>query len=112
MDQISVSIGVDQNVTVRFILGKRKVIGGAMLNAFGCNGFQPATAKVPPWNIGSDTVPFVPGTNYSARGITPNYLDTSYTPLPPLPYMSEFKHALESGVLEFPFQFNFTGQIG
>jgi hypothetical protein len=112
MEQISCSIGVDQNVTIRFILGKRPVHGGAMLNTFGCNGFQPGFGVVPPWNIGDDIVPVVPGTTYPTRGITPNDLETTYTPLLPLPYMSTFKAALDSGVLEFPYHFNFTSQIG
>jgi hypothetical protein len=97
--QISISIGVDQNVTIRFVLGNRKVTGGALLNAFGPNGFEPATAKTPPWDIG-------------VAAISLNDLETTYTPLPPLPYMSEFKHALDSGVLEVPFHFQFTSTIG
>jgi hypothetical protein len=98
-EQISLSIGVDQNVTIRFVLGHRKVTGGAMLNAFGCNGFEPATAKTPPWDIG-------------VASITLNDLETTYVPYPPLPYMATFKEALDSGVLEVPYQFNFTCNIG
>ena len=97
--QISVSLGVDQNVTIRFVLGNRTVTGGALLNAFGPNGFEPARSVSPPWDIG-------------VKGITPNDLETTYTPLPPLPYMSTFKEALDSGVLEVPYQFNFTCTIG
>ena len=101
-EQISISAGVDQNITIRFVLGKRKVTGGALINAFGCNGFEPAIAKTPPWDIGSQT----------KGGITLNDLETTYTPYLPVPYMAEFKFALDAGVLEVPFHFNFTSTIG
>lgn len=96
-EQISVSIGVNRNITIRFILGKRTVTGGAMCNVFGCNGF---------------------GINRSAE-LAPEYIDvqlndleTIYQPYPPLPFMHIFKQALDSGVLEVPYQFNFTCNIG
>jgi hypothetical protein len=73
-----------------------------MSNAFGCNGFQAARGVVPPWDIGHNKPP----------GITLNDLETTYVPYPPLPYMSVFKEALDSGVLEVPYQFNFTCTIG
>jgi hypothetical protein len=96
MEQISISIGVDRNITIRFVLGKRTVTGGAMLNAFGCNGFQLAYSVFPP-----------------EIGVIPlNDLEGFYTPYLPLPYMTTFKAALDSGVLEFPYQFNFTNTIG
>jgi hypothetical protein len=98
-EQISLSLGVDQNVTIRFVLGHRKVTGGSLLNAFGCNGFEPAIAKTPPWDIG-------------VASITLNDLETTYVPYLPLPYMSTFKEALDSGVLEVPYQFNFTCHVG
>jgi hypothetical protein len=101
-EQISLTIGVDQNVTIRFVLGHRTIIGGALSNVFGCNGFGPAFGTSPPWNIGLETKSW----------ITLNDLETSYVPYPPLPYMSTFKEALDSGVLEVPFQFNFTCNIG
>ncbi len=101
-EQISLSIGVDQNVTIRFVLGHRTVTGGALMNRFGCNGFEPAFATSPPWDIGLET----------KRGITLNDLETSYVPYLPLPYMTTFKEALDSGVLEVPYQFNFTCNIG
>jgi hypothetical protein len=96
MEQISVSIGVNQNITIRFILGKRTVTGGALLNMFGPNGFGPAIGVSPP----------------AYAPIPLNDLDTTYAPYPPLPYMSTFKAALDSGVLEVPYQFNFTCHIG
>jgi hypothetical protein len=97
--QISISTGVDQNVTIRFVLGHRTVTGGAMMNAFGCNGFEPAIGVSPPWNIGQS-------------GITLNDLETTYVHYVPLPYMETFKEALDSGALEVPYQFNFTSVIG
>jgi hypothetical protein len=41
-----------------------------------------------------------------------NDLETTYVPYPPLPYMQTFKKALDSGVLEMPYQFNYTNVIG
>jgi hypothetical protein len=98
--QISISIGVDRNVTIRFVLGNRTITGGAMLNCFGPNGFGP--------NLGANTE--APPNGYKV--ITLNDVESVYSKLPPLPYMSTFKMALESGVLETPYQFNFTCTIG
>lgn len=95
-DQISVTLGVDQNVSIRFVLGNRTVTGGALLNAFGPNGFQP-----------------IIGVSHPMIGVIPlNDLETTYVTLPPLPYMPTFKEALDSGVLEVPYQFNLTCTIG
>jgi hypothetical protein len=93
---------VDRNVTIRFVLGKRTVTGGALPNYLGCNGFNPAFGVVPPWTIGANNPP----------GITMNDLEGPYVPYPPLPYMQIFKKALDSGVLEVPYQYNFTCHIG
>jgi hypothetical protein len=101
-EQISVTLGVDRNVTIRFVLGKRTVTGGALPNYLGCNGFNPAFGVVPPWTIGANNPP----------GITMNDLEGPYVPYPPLPYMQIFKKALDSGVLEVPYQYNFTCHIG
>jgi hypothetical protein len=95
-EQISVSLGVDQNVTIRFVLGHRTVTGGALLNMFGPNGFGPASGVSPP----------------AYAPVPLNDLETTYVPYPPLPYMTTFKEALDSGVLEVPYQFNFTCHIG
>ncbi len=100
--QISVSLGTGRNVTIRFILGKRAVTGGAILNEFGCNGFEPAWGVSPPWDIGAET----------KMGITLNDLETTYEHYPPLPYMITFKEALDLGILEVPYQYNFTCVIG
>jgi hypothetical protein len=98
-EQISLSIGVNRNVTIRFVLGKRTVTGGALLNLFGPNGFGPS------W--GANTAAPL---KYTV--ITLNDVKSVYTKYNPLPYMSTFKAALESGVLETPYQFNFTCTIG
>jgi hypothetical protein len=89
-------MGVDQNVTIRFVLGNRIVTGGALLNEFGPNGFGPAWGVSPP----------------AYAPVPLNDLEATYIHYPPLPYMSTFKEALDSGVLEVPYQFNFTCQIG
>jgi hypothetical protein len=94
--QISISFGVHKNITIRFVLGHRTVTGGALLNAFGPNGFGPAFGVSPP--------------RYAPVPL--NDLETTYVHYPPLPYMSLFKEALDSGVLEVPYQFNFTNNIG
>jgi hypothetical protein len=101
-EQISVTLGTGRNVTIRFVLGKRTVTGGCLLNKFGCNGFEPAWGISPPWDIGTET----------KKGITLNDLETTYVSYPPLPYMETFKEALKLGVLEVPYQYNFTCVIG
>jgi hypothetical protein len=100
--QISVSLGVNRNVTIRFVLGKRTVGGGAQINYMGCNGFNPAFEVSPPWDIGYET----------KGGVTMNDLETNYERYPPLPFMYTFKQALDLGVLEVPYQFDFTCYIG
>ena len=109
--QISITFGVNRNITIRFVLGNRTVKGGAMTNMFGCNGFEVTQGKVPPWDIGIDSGPGPTGTPKPA-GIMLNDLETTYVPLPPLPFMRTFKEALDLGVLEVPYQFNFTCVIG
>jgi hypothetical protein len=97
--QISVSLGANRNVTIRFVLGDRTVTGGSILNLFGPNGFGPS------WK--ADTL--APSQYVD---IQLNEIESVYVPYPPLPYMSTFKAALDSGVLETPYQFNFTCTIG
>lgn len=95
--QISVSLGTNRNVTIRFVLGDRTVAGGCLPNAFGCNGFG--------INRGQELGPeFI--------DVQLNDLETNYVTYPPLPFMSVFKEALDSGVLEVPYQYNFTCNIG
>lgn len=94
--QISVTFGVNRNVTIRFVLGKRPVTGGALPNFLGCNGFNPAFEVTPPF-IGN---------------IYMNDVEGPYEKYPALPYMTIFKNALDAGVLEVPYQYHFTCQIG
>ena len=98
-EQISVSVGANRDVTIRFVLGNRTVTGGAILNLFGPNGFGPS------WKANT-----LAPTNYA--DIQLNEIETVYTRYKSLPYMSTFKNALDSGVLETPYQFNFTCTIG
>lgn len=203
-EQISVSLGVERNVTMRFVLGKRTVTGGALINAWGPNGFEPTINKAPPWDIGTDITPSGGGVNWqfnpvvnngfgsssndgilvvtgtsvsgspivaglyvSGAGVPPNtiilwqisgtlggngsyqigvnmtissvaiafnthtwinlggggakaapggiYLndiETTYVTYPALPMMVEFKEAMDIGVLELPYQYNYTVHIG
>jgi hypothetical protein len=104
--QISVTMGANRNVCIRFVLGDRPVNGGTMLNVVGCNGFNPGFGMTPPWTIGNDIV------NRPNFGIYLNDIETAYTPYPRLPMMQTFKEALDLGVLEVPYQFNFSCKIG
>ena len=76
--QVSVSFGVDGEVTIRLIGGLRKVTGGALFNRFALN-----------------TTAF-------------NAIRTSFTPYAPLANALTFQEAVDAGVLELPFQFDFT----
>jgi hypothetical protein len=112
--QISVTFGTDRNVTIRFVLYTRlpnAPAGGAMCNAFGCNGFEPAWAKTPPWDIGVDTTRAPTGMQ-PPGGIYMNDLETNMVHYSPLPFMSQFKQAMDLGVIEMPYQFNWTCHIG
>jgi hypothetical protein len=95
-EQISISFGVNRNVTIRFVLGVRTITGGAMLNMFGPNGF------------GISTNPTV----HQYAHIELNALRSTYVPYEPLPFMAEFKAAMDIGALEMPYQFNYTVHIG
>lgn len=95
--QIGISLGVERRINLRLVLGHRTVTGGAMLNAFGCNGFGP---------------PSFPETNVNFVPVPLNDLETSYTRLPPLPYTQIFREAIQSGVLELPYQYIFNVSIG
>lgn len=97
-DQISVTLGVNRNCTIRFVLGIRTVTGGEMLNVFGCNGFC--------ISIGGHT------SNSLYKDVQLNDLETIYQPLPPLPFMDVFKKSVDTGTLELPYQYNYTVHIG
>jgi hypothetical protein len=90
-NQISITFGPNFEVCIRFVLGLRTVTGGAMLNRWGPNGFG---------------IPFDGGASPQVD-IQPNDIEGTYVAYPSLPYMSIFKEAVESGVLELPFQFRF-----
>lgn len=109
--QISFTFGVNRNVTIRFVLGDRRITGGAILNQFGCNGFEPAFGVLPPWDIGTDTTRMPTGIR-PPGGIYINDVETTYETYPPLPFMYEFKQAMDLGIIEMPYQFNWTCTIG
>lgn len=90
-NQISVSFGINMEVTIRFVLIIRNVVGGAVPNKFGPNGVTPGKM----WGI----VPI-------------NSVVTITQVLPPLPYMTRFAEAMAAGVLELPFQFNYNVVVG
>jgi hypothetical protein len=94
--QISVTIGTNGNVNIRFVLGNRIVTGGAIPNMFGPNGFGPASGVSPPQYV----------------DIQLNDLDATYVSYHGLPTMQTFLRALQTGVLELPYQFQFTCHIG
>lgn len=79
--QISVTFGIDRQVNINILNGRRTVVGGALPNAF------------------------APNTQ------TPNALKTSFVPFPQLATAPILKSAIESGVLELPFQFTFVVNI-
>jgi len=74
--QISVTFGVGNQVNIRILPGIRTVIGGALLNRFGCN--------------------------YKSARL--NSLFTTYQSFPIPALAPIFKAAVEAGVLELPFQ--------
>jgi hypothetical protein len=94
--QISVTFGIGFEVTIRFVLYVRTVIGGAICNMFGCNG----TAAIL-------------GMIASPNNVIPlNTIFSTLVTLPDVPYMQQFKEAVQCNVLELPFQFQYVVQIG
>jgi len=87
-DQISVTFGTNHEVSIRFVLGLRTVLGGALYNNY--KG----------------------GRLFTYNKMRYNQIDTSYVSYPSVPFMAEFKEAADSGVLELPFQFKFITTIG
>lgn len=79
--QVSITFGVGNQVNITLVTGTRRVIGGAMFNAFGLN-----------------TMPF-------------NQLKTTFTGVAPLPNSAILKEAIDSGVLELPFQFTWVVHV-
>jgi len=95
-EQISCTTDFNRNVGIRFVLGNRTVTGGEILNEFGCNGFGPS--------IGATT--------HDNRIMPLNDLESTYRSLHPIPFMDIFQEAVNTGVLELPFQFKYTVTIG
>ena len=76
---ISVTFGAEGSVSIRIANGSRIILGGALYNRFGFNAIAYNALRTQ----------FVPGPN-------------------PLPYQAIFKEAVESGVLQLPFQYQFS----
>jgi len=68
----------NNQVAITLVTGKRNVIGGALYNRF---AFNPMAF---------------------------NILESSFTPIAPLPNAQVFKEAMDSGALQVPFQYDFT----
>ena len=82
--QISITFGPNYECTIRFVTGSRNVSGGAIYNQ----------------NI------------FTYNSMQYNALVSTHVNLTPLPYTDMFQEAVQSGILELPFQFNYTVLIG
>ncbi len=76
--QVSVTFGVSGQVTIRLVSGVRNILRGAIPNTFALNTRRP------------------------------NQLDTQWTEYAPLEYAEVFKAAVDAGVLQLPFQYDWT----
>lgn len=88
--QISVTFGTNFEVTIRFITGNRFITGGAMYDA---------------WSTINDD-------DFTYNNMRYAQLDSTYVNMTPLPNVDIFKEAVQSGVLELPFQFTYDIVIG
>ena len=79
--QISVTFGIKNQVNINLISGRRTITGGAIFDRFALN-----------------TAPF-------------NTIRSFFTPITPLPNAAVFKEALDSGVLQLPFQYDYVVHI-
>jgi hypothetical protein len=77
--RISVTMGRNRSVQIRIVMGNRIILGGAIYNRMGFNSFHPF-----------------------------NSLESVYVKYAPIPLAEEFATAVNCGVLELPFQFNFN----
>jgi hypothetical protein len=97
-DQVSITFGPNYEVTIRIVLMVRTVIGGMMPNMFGPNGLaviQNAAVTV------------------KATSVMPlNTILSTLETLPQAPKAQDLLEAVQTGVLELPFQFKFDVQIG
>jgi hypothetical protein len=98
-DDISITFGPKYGVTIRFPLVNATVNAGAMPNRFGpngtlggtINGAMATSGKQPPM---------------------PNVVYQTTVTFPRPDYINQFAEAINAGVLELPFQFNFNVVIG
>lgn len=81
-DQVSVTFGADGEVTITLVTGTRTVTGGAIFD-------------FPTFN-----------------SVAYDELDGTFVALAPLPNAQLFQEAMESGVLQFPFQFTPVVNVG
>ena len=81
--QVSVTFGTNGQVTITIVQGFRTLTGGALFNRFGFN----------------QNVPF-------------NSIRSTFTSITPLPNAAILQEAIESGVLELPFQFTWNVVVG
>ena len=79
--QVSVTFGVANQIDIQLISGVRRVTGGAIFDRFALN-----------------SMPF-------------NAVKSAFTPLTPLPNAAIFKEAMDSGVLQLPFQYEYIVSI-
>jgi hypothetical protein len=86
--QISVTFGPNYEVTIRFITGNRFITGGAMYDS---------------WSSID---------KFTYNNMRYNQLDSTYVNMTPLPNVDIFQEAVQSGVLELPFQFHYDIVIG
>lgn len=98
-DDISITFGPKYGCTIRFPLINRTVNAGALPNRFGPNG-----------TIGGSP----DGASRWSRHQPPvlNYAYTSAVTFTRPDYINQFSEAINAGVLELPFQFNFNVVIG
>lgn len=79
---VSVTFGANSNVTITFINGYRTVTGGAIYNEFEFNEFPL------------------------------NFIESEFTSVTPPVFAPIFEEAVNSGILELPFQYTWTVRIG
>jgi hypothetical protein len=82
--QVSITFGPNYECTIRFVTGIRTLTGGALYNQ----------------------------NKFTYNTMTYNSSTSTHVTLTPLPYIDMFQEAVQSGILELPFQFNYTIVIG
>jgi hypothetical protein len=99
-DDISITFGPRYECTIRFVLIDRTVIGGTLPNRFGPNGTRGGIGEGGASRWAEDQI--------TVFNIT---FSTAVT-YPRPAYINEFSEAINAGVLELPFQFQFQVVIG